>query len=186
MQLLNQQLLPRLNPNQFSAEGYDKLALAGNAPYIVHNIDDSGLHKGTVFRFDLECLNFTMDCMNHKIELTNKAELIDYDIDYIGGAEDIFYDDRDTDLVYVLTNQYIYILDRDLNFAGPKIILGVDPGYFICDYMTEIYSDAGLLEIILVFCQNVTDPLDVYETYVPVSFMTVDPVASPPISMVEI
>lgn len=36
------------------------------------------------------------------------------------------------------------------------------------------------------FCQDKTDPFNVYETYIPLSFYTVEPIASTPISLKKV
>lgn len=52
----------------------------------------------------------------------------------------MFYDDRDTEKLYVLTPSYLYVLNQDLEVTEPRIFLGVDPNNFECDYMAEVYS----------------------------------------------
>lgn len=44
-------------------------------------------------------------------------EKVDYDVDFIGEAEDIFYDSKDTRLIYVLTETNLYVLDRTLTLV---------------------------------------------------------------------
>lgn len=83
----------------------------------------------------------------------------------------------------MLTQNNIYILDRNLLLVEPPVWIGLDSNLFECDYMSESYSKAKKLDMIFVFCQNNTDKRNVFETYVPVSFYTVEPVASTPISL---
>lgn len=66
--------------------------------------------------------------------------VVEGEIDFIGEAEDIFYDDLNTERLYVLTKTKLYILDRNLDMVEAPIILGVDPNNFLCDFMAESYS----------------------------------------------
>lgn len=66
---------------------------------------------GTVFRYNLECIDMQADCLNQNIVLTNVAEVDNYDAGFITEARDILYDDRDTHRIYVLNENFIFILD---------------------------------------------------------------------------
>lgn len=83
----------------------------------------------------------------------------------------------------MLTKNNIYILDRSLALVEPPVSIGLDSNVFECDYMAESYSKYKKLDMIFVFCQNNTDRKNSYESYVPISFYTVEPIASTPISL---
>lgn len=77
-------------------------------------LNDADWFSGAVFNFDIECIDFTEDCYNQKITLQNTVEKNEYDIDFIGNANDIFFDEVDTQKVYVLNQDTVYVLGKDL------------------------------------------------------------------------
>lgn len=123
-----------------------------NYPIARYEIDNTDWFYGAVFSFSLECTEYYNDCVNGAIKFQNTVEMVDYNIDYIGLATDIFYDSIDTQKIYILSETQVYTLDRNLQLYQPPIQLGVVKDQFLCDYMTESYSKQKTLDMILVFC----------------------------------
>lgn len=116
-------------PNQenFQQSGYSQLTMDMKNAIARYEIDDTDWFSGAVFRFDIECLDYWKDCENGAIDFQNTVEDVDFDIDFIGDATDLFFDSIDTQKLYVLTTTQVYILDRDLTLNAPPIKLGIDP-----------------------------------------------------------